>query len=74
MACRILGYCLMTNHVHLVVVPERESTLARAMQRTQSRYAQRFNRLHGRSGCPVVLAYDQYRQCPGNWRRVIESG
>ena len=41
----ILGYCLMKNHVHLVVVPERGNTLARAMQRTHSRYAQRFNRL-----------------------------
>ena len=25
---RVLGYCLMTNHVHLVVVPEREESLA----------------------------------------------
>lgn len=47
---RILGYCLMTNHVHLVAVPEGDNTLARAMQRTHSRYAQRFNRLYGRSG------------------------
>jgi putative transposase len=47
---RVLGYCLITNHVHLVAVPERENTLARAMQRTHSRYAQRFNRPYGRSG------------------------
>ena len=70
----ILGYCLMANHVHLVVVPERENTLARAMQRTHSRYAQRFNRLYGRSGCALVLAYNQCTQCPRNWRRLIESG
>ncbi len=38
---RILGYCLMTNHVHLVA----ENTLARAIERTHSRYGQRFNRL-----------------------------
>lgn len=47
---RILGYCLMTNHVHLVALPEREETLARAMQRTHSRYAERYNRLRGRGG------------------------
>ena len=27
---RLLGYCLMTNHVHLVAVPEREDSLAKA--------------------------------------------
>ncbi len=25
---RVLAYCLMTNHVHFVVVPEREDSLA----------------------------------------------
>lgn len=25
---RILGYCLMTNHVHLIAVPERENSLS----------------------------------------------
>ncbi len=24
----VYGYCLMTNHVHLIVVPEREDALA----------------------------------------------
>lgn len=41
---RVLGYCLMTNHVHLVVVPERPDSLRRTLQRTHSHYAQRFNR------------------------------
>ena len=26
-AVRVLGYCLMTNHVHLVVAPAREDSL-----------------------------------------------
>lgn len=26
----LIGYCLMTNHVHLIAVPEREDSLARA--------------------------------------------
>jgi putative transposase len=47
---RMLGYCLMTNHVHLVVVPEREDSLARVLGRTHGEYAQAFNRSSGRSG------------------------
>ncbi len=27
----LLGYCLMTNHVHLVAIPERPDSLARAL-------------------------------------------
>jgi len=31
--CRldVLGYCLMTNHVHLVVIPQSETALAQAV-------------------------------------------
>ena len=47
---RVLAYCLMTNHVHLVVVPESETALAQAIGRTHFTYAQRFNTEHGRSG------------------------
>ena len=47
---RILGYCLMNNHVHLVLVPPAEDRLAAAVGRTHYRYTQAINRLHGRSG------------------------
>jgi putative transposase len=46
----VLGYCLMSNHVHLVVVPSSAGALARAIGRTHYLYAQYVNRLHGRSG------------------------
>ena len=36
---RLLGYCLMTNHVHLIAVPERDDSLARALGRAQCDYA-----------------------------------
>lgn len=36
---RILGYALMTNHVHLVVVPEDEGSLAKTMRELHGRYA-----------------------------------
>ena len=47
---RIDGYCLMTNHVHVIGTPKKEESLARAMGRTNFLYAQYVNRLHGRSG------------------------
>jgi putative transposase len=46
----ILGYCLMTNHVHLIAVPRRADALAKAIGRTHWLYAQYVNRLHKRSG------------------------
>ena len=46
----VLGYCLMTNHVHIVGTPEREDSLAKAIGRTHFCYTQYVNRLHSRSG------------------------
>jgi len=46
----ILGYCLMTNHVHVIAIPRRADSLAKAIGRTHWLYAQYVNRLHGRSG------------------------
>ena len=47
---RLTGYCLMTNHVHLIGVPAREDSLAKAVGRTHFLYTQYVNRMHGRSG------------------------
>jgi putative transposase len=35
----VRGYCLMTNHVHLVATPIRENSLAKAVGRTHVAYA-----------------------------------
>lgn len=40
---RVWAYCLMSNHVHFVVVPERERSLARVFGRTHSDYARYAN-------------------------------
>ena len=37
---RIVGYCLTTNHVHLIAIPEREDSLAKALGQAHCRYAQ----------------------------------
>ena len=47
---RIIGYCLMTNHMHLIAVPEREDSLAQALGRTHSEYASALNRINRRTG------------------------
>lgn len=47
---RVWGYCLMTNHVHFVVVPERGESLARVFGRTHSDYARFANLKQRRCG------------------------
>ena len=47
---QIWGYCLMTNHVHLIATPASEESLAKAVGRTHFRYSQYINRFHKRSG------------------------
>ena len=46
---RFLAYCLMDNHVHLLL-ETREPNLGVGMRRLHGSYAQRFNARHGRSG------------------------
>ena len=44
------GYCLMTNHVHLIATPREPDSLAKAVGRAHWHYTQYVNRLHGRHG------------------------
>ncbi len=57
----VLGYCLMTNHVHLAVVPKRPTSLARAVGHAHRRYTAAFNRKYGRSG---HLWQNRFYSCP----------
>ena len=57
----ILGYCLMTNHVHLLVTPRSEESLSLGMGQTHWRYSQAFNRFHDRSG---HLWQGRFYSCP----------
>jgi putative transposase len=49
-AIDVLAYCLMVNHVHLVVVPATQSALHDALRPLHMRYAQRINRMRGWKG------------------------
>ena len=41
---RIIAYCLMTNHVHFVAIPEREDSIQKVFHRVHGTHAQRFNK------------------------------
>ena len=57
----VLGFCLMSNHVHLVVVPQRADALGLALRHTHGRYASYFNARHGESG---HVWQGRYYSCP----------
>lgn len=67
---RVLAYCLMTNHVHLVVVPEQEDSLARLLQRTHSGYAVTINQRLERSG---HVWQNQFYSCPMDTTHLIRA-
>ena len=47
----VWAYCLMPNHVHLIVVPETEDSLNRAIGEAHRRYTRYINFRKGWSGC-----------------------
>lgn len=46
----VWGWCLMPNHVHLMLVPSTEQGLSGVMRRTQARYTRAINSREGRVG------------------------
>jgi REP-associated tyrosine transposase len=46
----LVGYCLMSNHVHLVMVPRQADALAKALKNTHGRYAAYWNGKYNSSG------------------------
>ena len=58
---RVLAYCLMPNHVHLIAVPERERSMAVVLGRTHADFARHFN-LRKRACGHVWQA--RYYSCP----------
>ena len=49
-AIDILGYCLMTNHIHVVAVPATKEGLQQAFKPLHMRFAQHINRARGWKG------------------------
>ena len=57
----ILAYCLMTNHLHLVVLPRRDDSLARVLKPVHLRYAQHVNWTQHQTG---RLWQGRFFSCP----------
>jgi putative transposase len=48
--CSVHAYCLMTNHVHLLVTPHTPTACAQLMKHLAQRHSRRINGKRGRSG------------------------
>jgi putative transposase len=58
---QLVGYCLMSNHVHLIVIPGDTEGLALSMKHTHGRYASYWNVVHNSSG---HAWQGRYYSCP----------
>jgi putative transposase len=58
--CTVHAYCLMTNHVHLLITPTTAQGCALLMKHLGQRHAQRVNRTYRRSG---TLWEGRFRSC-----------
>ena len=47
---QVHAYVLMDNHLHLLMTPEQDSSMAKCMQGVGRSYVRRFNQKHGRTG------------------------
>jgi len=57
----LLGYCLMSNHIHLIVIPQQPDSLAVALKQVHGRFAAYFNASHQSSG---HVWQGRYYSCP----------
>ena len=57
----LIGFCLMSNHVHLVMVPKQIDALAKTLKHAHGRYAAYWNAKHHSSG---HVWQGRYYSCP----------
>lgn len=48
--CKVHTYCLMPNHTHLLLVPDQNTSLAKAMQKISLSYTRYINKKYKRTG------------------------
>jgi putative transposase len=68
--CSILAWCLMSNHVHLVVVPEREESLALGIGMAHRRYTRARN---SRKGVRGHLFGGRFHSCVLDEKHLMRS-
>ena len=57
----IHGWVLMTNHIHLLVTPDEETSISSCMQYLGRHYVRYFNRQYARTG---TLFEGRFKSCP----------
>ncbi len=67
---RLLGYCLMSNHTHYVVIPDRPLAFARWLGYAHLRYTQYFNLRYGHCG---RLWRNRFYSCPLDNRHLAAA-
>ncbi len=65
-----LAYCLMSNHVHIVAVPERQDSLARAIGEAHRKYTKEVNLREDVRG---YLFQGRFYSCPTDERYFITA-
>jgi len=55
------GFCLMTNHIHIIATPTKTDSLAKTMGRVNLLYSQYISYMHGRTG---HLWQNRFYSCP----------
>src|ERR1700761_8813642 len=66
----LIGYCLMSNHVHLIAIPQTEVGLSEALKHTHGRYASYWNAAHRSSG---HVWQGRFYSCPLDERHLWEA-
>ena len=57
----LIGFCLMSNHVHLVATPQKADSLAKALKQSHGRYAAYWNAKYHSTG---HVWQGRYYSCP----------
>jgi putative transposase len=57
----LIGYCLMSNHVHLVLIPRKPESMGLALKHAHGRFASYWNAAHRTSG---HVWQGRYYSCP----------
>lgn len=81
--CKVKAYCLMDNHVHFLLVPGRNDSLAKTMQKLSLTFTQYSNKKYGRTGrlwecrfhsCPVETESYLWAVCRYIEKNPVRAG
>ena len=66
----LIGYCLMSNHIHLIAIAHKVDALAQALKQTHGRYASYWNAAHQSNG---HVWQGRYYSCPLDQSHLWEA-